>query len=161
LARFLLGFSLPKDAVEVATAKIMKRYQVTVDASSVTVNATSEYFAAIAFSAESFCMRGDRLPGLTGSTILRVRAIGQRRICRVLWQDVVDQATREAELAFGQSIPAAERLAICPVEPEFSFEPSQRHDSDGAHYSALGDPNFGNAVGGRLTNLLEGSTIQA
>jgi len=100
------------------------------------VNATSEYFAAIAYNAERSCMREDHLPPLTSSTILRVRAVGQRRIRRVLWQDVVDQANREAELAFGKSMPPGERLAHLHIEPDLAVESLPPHNSDGARCAA-------------------------
>lgn len=113
----------------------MKRYQVSLEASSVTVNATSEYFAAIAYNAERFCSCENHTP-LAGATILRVRAVGQRRICRVVWQDVVDQANREAELVFGESIPAGERPAIRPDELESCADSLHRHESAGASHGA-------------------------
>ncbi len=98
------------------------------------VKATSEYFAAIAYNAET-CMHGDHLPPLTGSTILLVRAVGQRRIRRVLWQDVIDQANSEAELAFGKSEPADQRLTLCVGATDLSIESLQPHDYDAAQFA--------------------------
>jgi len=81
-----------------------KRYQVTVERSTVTVNAASVYFAAIVYNAETADTNMNRVPALTNSTLLRVRAVGHPRVYLIWWRDVLEWANREAELAFGRTM---------------------------------------------------------
>ena len=78
----------------------LKRYHVNVEGMTVTVKARSAYFAAIVYNAVAGFAEACQAPLLTDSTVLRIRAVGERRVHRIAWRQVVDWAQGEARVAF-------------------------------------------------------------
>jgi hypothetical protein len=81
-------------------ARVLKNYHVTVGGLNFMVKAGSVYFAALVYGAMANCAGENQLPVLLDSTELRIRAVGDRRVRRILWWHVLDWANREAKLAF-------------------------------------------------------------
>jgi hypothetical protein len=66
----------------------VKRCKVTVDGRTITVEARSLFYAAIAYNAEAICGVGARPPKLTPDSILEILVEGEATPRRVAWKRV-------------------------------------------------------------------------
>ena len=92
------------------------------------VKAGSVYFAAVVYNAMAACAEVYQAPVLTDSTVLRIRAVGDRVVHQIPWRQVLDWADGESYLVFGGTppIPIWGTALAPPPEPGFqAFRPAQ------------------------------------
>jgi hypothetical protein len=74
----------------------MKRCTVTVNGHSITVEARSLFYAAIAYNAEAIGGCGTRPPRLTPDSVLEIHVEGEAAPRRVVWKRVLEWSNAQA-----------------------------------------------------------------
>jgi hypothetical protein len=96
----------------------LKHYHVAVEGTTVMVNAGSVYFAALVYNAMASCAEVYQAPVLTDSTVLRIRAVGDRAVHQISWRHVLDWAHEESQLVFGGTPPIPDWGGTSAMSPE-------------------------------------------